>query len=352
MLPLWLFACAWEPPVDPDAPPVLNVVSGQVLVTGAPATAPTFVLVFDAANPGPPDGTGSPLTFASVPGEAYTGEGAGIQSADYAVTQLADGDYLLNALMDVDGDFQPFLSSNAGATCGDWVGAHVADLATGEPAVVSVSGGVELDDVTIAVGYEMTTERPAFTLSAPTISQTSTDLQLFHLDSTGIYSQVVTLEGPFDGTDPCGTYFLFYAVDADADGAPDPHPEPALAAAGAYDIWPRVYLQYLGTDLEAGESWAAEAVVYPGVLLTGQVPVGVPTPVTGLDLVWVPAALHTLPDGTEEVVTPPNLPAGAWSITVVSITGQTWTVPNELPAFPATDAAFDPATQGASLLVE
>lgn len=352
MLLLTLWGCAWEPPLDPEAPTALNVISGQVLVTGTDDMAATFVLVFDPADPAPPDGTGSPLTFSSVPSDRYTGEGVGIQAADYAVTQLPDGEYLLTALMDTDGDFQPFLSSNAGATCGDWAGAHVTDLVSGEAAPISVAGGVELDDVSIVVGYEMVTERPAFAIAADPMVQTSTETQLFHLDSIGVYSQLVTLEGPFDGSDPCGTYFLFYAVDANGDGAPDPHPEPALAAAGVYDIWPRVYLQYLGEDLAEGESWAAEAAVYPGPILGGQVAVGVPTPVTGLDLVWIPAARHTLPDGNEEVVSAPSLPSGAWSITVVSITGQTWTVPNELPAFPATDTRFDPESQAAVLIVE
>lgn len=351
MLPLLLFsACAWDPPLDPEAPAVRNVLSGEVLVTGTDTVAPTFVLLFDAAAPPPPEGTGSPLTFAAVPAEAYTGGGAGVQAGRFALTGVPDGTWLLTALMDMDGDFQPLLSSHAGATCGDWVGAHLADLSTGEPAPVTVGGGVELDDVVVTVGVEMTTERPAFALTAPSLVQTSTDPQLFRVDSIGVASSVLTLAAP--GTDPCGTSFLFYAPDADGDGAPDPHPEPAFAAAGLYDLWPKVYLRYLGAELEPGESWTAEAVVYPGPLLDGTAPVGVPTPVTALDVVWVPAARHTFPDGSAATVAAPNLPGGAWSVTVVSLTGQTWTVPNELASFPAADASFDPSTQAATLLVE
>lgn len=347
-----LLGCAWTTPEDPEAPEVLNVVAGEVVVTGAPAVAPTYVLVFDADDPPPPTGTGSPLTFASVPAEAYTGAGAGVQGAPYSVSRIPDGRFLLTALLDADGDFQPLLGSNAGATCGDWVGAHLADLTTGTFAEVEVGGGERKDDVTVTVGVEMTTERPAFTLGTARVSQTTTETQLITLAATGVHSSILELADPFDGTDPCGTMFLFYAPDADGDGQPDPHPNPALAAAGAYDIWPKVYLQYLGEDLAEGESWAAESVVYPLPLLTGAVTLGVPTPVTSLDLVWVPAAIHTLPDGTEETVPAPGLPAGAWSITVVSITGQTWTLPNEIAAFPPADASYDPSTQGAALLVE
>lgn len=265
------------------------------------------------------------------------------------MSRVPDGTFLLTALMDMDGDFQPLLSSNAGATCGDWVGAHVASVETGEIAPITVSGGVLRDEITIPIGIEMTTERPAFTLGTASVSQSSAETQFISLASTAIHSAVVDLTGPFDGTDPCGTMFLFYAPDANGDGAPDPHPNPALAAAGLYDVWPKVYLQYLG-EVEPGESWAAEAVVYPAPLLGGA-PVGVPTPVTSIDAIYIPAAIHTTDDG-EETVTAPDLPGGAWAITVVQYTGQTWTVPNEVAAFPATDATFDPTTQGAALLVE
>jgi hypothetical protein len=345
-----LAGCPWSVPADPDAPDVLNVVSGEVVVTGADAAAPTYVLVFDAEDPPPPAGTGSPLTFASVPADAFTGPDAGVQAAPYAVTRIPDGDWLLTALLDADGDFQPLLSTNAGATCGDWIGGHLADLASDTLAPVHVEGGVALDDVTLVVGAELTTERPAFTLETPSVSQLEPGTQLVSLASTGIHSALVDFADP--GSGACATSFLFYAPDADADGQPDPHPNPALAAAGAYDVWPRVYLQYLGEDVAPGESWSAEMVVYPGPLLSGEIALGVPTPVTTLDLVWVPAAIHTDPDGVETIVTAPSLPTGAWSVTVVSITGQTWTVPNEVAAFPSTSPDFDPSTQGAALLVE
>ena len=94
----------------------------------------------------------APITFSSVPGEAYTGDWAGVQAAPYSTSRIPDGSWILSALLDADGDFQPLLSSNAGATCGDWVGAHVADLATGTIAPVDVSGGILLDDVTVTVG--------------------------------------------------------------------------------------------------------------------------------------------------------------------------------------------------------
>jgi len=348
---LMLSACGWEVPADPDAEPVLNVLSGEVVASGPDAGANTYLLLFDAADPPPPVGTGSPVTFASVPAAAWSG-GDGMIGAPWALTHIPDGTWLVTALFDADGDFHPALGATAGATCGDWLGGHLADLVTGDFAPITLEGGEDRSDVPVVVARELTTERPAFTLGTPSVQQTDPDLQVVQLASTGVHSAIVELADPFDGTDPCGTMFLYYAEDADADGAPDPHPNPALAAGGALDVWPRIYLQYLGEELEPGESWAAEVVVDPTPLLSGAVTVGVPTPVTSLTGFWIPAAVHTLPDGTEETVTAPDLPAGAWSVSVVSITGQTWTVPNEVAAFPATVDGYDPGAQGAALLVE
>lgn len=350
---LLLLSCAYEVPLDPDQAALGNTIAGTVIADTEGAD--TFVLLFAADDPPPPAGTGSPLTFASIPGDRYTGEGAGLQEAPFAVTGVPDGDWLLTALLDADGDFQPFLSSNAGATCGDWVGAHVTDLTTGDFSPVSVAGGEVLDDVPILVAREMTTERPAFVFAENIVTQTSPDTQTFTLASAPIHSSLVELTGPFDGTDACDTMFLVYVPDENADGAPDPHPEESYAAQGLPLIWPRVYVQYLG-EMEEGESWASEAVIYPDFLATGEVAVGVPTPRTQISVIFVPAALHTLADGTQEVVTAPNLPTGAWSVTVVSFTGQTWALPNEVAAFPAASsvegADFDPALQGATIQLE
>lgn len=359
VLILLLSACTWTPPLDPDAEPVWNALAGEVVVTGAPDVAPTAVLLFDAADPPPPAGTGAPVDFSTVPPDAFTGDvadgfGAGVQSAPWALTEVADGSYLVTAILDADANFQPLFSVTAGATCGDWVGAHLADLSTGALSPVSVSGGRLLDDVTVVVGSEVTTQRPAFTLSeVPVMDQTAQGMQTFTLLSTSIHSSVVNFTGPFDGTDPCGTFFLLYVADADADGVPDPHPTPELAAQGALDLWPRVYLQLVadaqGNPLPEGESWLAEAVGSPLPVLSGDLPVGVPTPATRYDVVWVPAAEHHTADGQVEVVTAPDLPAGAWSMTVVGLSGQTWTVPNELYAVDALGA--DPATKASQGLV-
>lgn len=364
-----LLSCAWDapvvPPTDDNGDPVAvgNVISGEIVASGVADPATTLVLLFDAADPGPPEGTGSPLTFTTTPASAFT-SGHGTPSAGFALTDVPDGQYTLSGLMDVDGNFHPLLTALAGATCGDVVGRHLDDLSSTAAGVVTVGGGELVDHITVVLGVTLTTERPAFEVAefgvgGGVVSReaAATDpYQQFTLAATGVHSEILELAAlPAD----CGVYFPLYAPDADGDGQFDPHPNESYAAAGLYDLWPRVYLQYLGvptptedggiefvSDLEPGESWAMESVPHPKYTLFGEVNPGEVVAKTDLDVLWVPAGLHTLADGTEEtVVDPAALPAGAWSVTLVSFTGQTWTNPNELAGFATTDPSFDPLGQ-------
>lgn len=373
-LPLWmpllwmplLGACAWTPPRDPDAPAVTNSLAGAVVYGGEAAPGDVIVLLYDAADPPPPLGTGSPVDFSTVPADRFTGDGAGLQAAPWSLAEVPDGQWLVTALMDMDGDFQPLLTSNAGATCGDVAGGHLADLVTGEVGVVEVAGGELLDDLTLVLARELPTERPAFTFTTGEVDQVAAAVgladpsngdELFTLQSTAIATEQLSLTGPFDGSDGCDTAFWVHFVDQDGDGAPDPHPEESYAALGIPMAWPRIYLQHLPEDptaLAPGEGWVAEAIVDPLLLALfgGPVPLGVATPLTSLSVAFVPGALHTLPDGSVEQVSAPDLPVGAWSVTLVAETGQTWTLPNELVAAESTDPAFSPTLQGQALLVQ
>ncbi|MCK6507176.1 hypothetical protein L6R53_28035 [Myxococcota bacterium] len=355
-----LAACAWTPPRDPDAAEVGNSLAGTLVYGGEQAPGDVIVLLYAADDPPPPLGTGRPVDFSTVPAARFTGEGAGLQSATWSLADVPDGQWLVSALMDLDGDFQPLLSSQAGATCGDVAGGHLADLVTGEPGVVEVGGGELLDDLTLVLARTMPIERPAFTLAAGALSQVDAALafadpaddgEIFTVQSTAVSTGTLSLTGPFDGTDACDTAFWVHFVDEDGDGQADPHPEPSYAAMGLPMAWPRLYLEYLGETLVPGERWVAEAVVDPLLqdAYGGAVPLGVATPLTSLRVAFVPAALHLQADGSSEVVSAPDLPVGPWSVTVVAETGQTWTLPNDLATATSADPAFDPASQGAAL---
>ena len=229
---LWLIAtlagCGYEVPLDPDAEPVLNAIHGTVVIPST-AMGDAFVLLYDANDPPPPVGTGSPHNLTAIAAEDFDTDSTGLRSAPYALTRVPDGDWLVTALVDVDSDFHPLLVSTSGATCGDLYGAHLSSLTSTDPAVVSVEGGELVDDILALVAAQYGTERPAFALGTESVSQAS-ETPYFTLDSVGIASELVELSGPFDGTDPCGTMFPSLLADADEDGLPDPHPDETLAA--------------------------------------------------------------------------------------------------------------------------
>lgn len=429
--PLLLAACSYEAPVVDT--PVGNGITGSVLFSGPDAPAVTYVTLFRADDPGPPAGTGSPITFTTVRATAFTGRDQGMESAPFAFTDVPDGEYYVSALMDVDGDFNPFGSAVAGATCGDAVGAHLGDLVTQEPVPVTVRRGQLLEDVPVILGPPLQTERPTFTTPEGFVVDREAlaasvdaygnpvveNLQLLPLSAVGVraaYSRdlVLDLPGPCapagDCTglsacpcevDPgCVTALPLWLVDADADGAVDPYPDDLQASLGLLDVWPRVYLEYLGEPVERGgttvfendlgtfrhrgeprtERWVAEAFPLatelqsalaqdiPVEAITG-VPVGLPSLVSELSVTITPVFRHYYADGADGVdangpydvvnllspdVPAETVPAGTWSVTVIGPSGQTWTVPNELGLLdlPPIVDGDSPATQAQGILIE
>jgi len=429
LLPLALMACDYTPPLRPGkAEEVLNIIHGSVVLSGPEDPSTVLIVVFNADNPGPPDGTGLPPTFATVHADDFN-QVEGGWAASYTVSGVDDGTWIVTGLMDVDGDFSPFPSGLAGATCGDWGGQHFSDFASSTPGRVTVKGGEYIDNVTVIIDTVFDTERPAYKVRNGfppmdlELGTIETNVQEYYLDGVGVHTnyegQVRDPEGKYpldlDGPcvridddanlnnfcDPasvgCETAFWILAVDADGDGLLDSHPDhdPAL---GVKDIWPRVYLTYLGTpeldgsgapvldkdgnpsieppDLPEGEFWGSENFVFGLEARLNAVPVdlNVPTPASSLKVAWAPAIAHFYPEWNDLCVgEPPNdpnvpcqaatidirnpevdasaIPKGLWEINVISFTGQTWTVPNEiaLDSLPGRDGFVSGSQQGAVL---
>lgn len=374
---LLLASCAWEAPVVEDTAAVGNVLTGTVVVNASEVTGPVLVLLYAADDPPPPEGTGRPVALASISKDAFSG-GAGVQSAPFALTEVPDGTWLVTALLDVDQDFHPLVTATAGATCGDMLGAYLSDIETGELGVVEVAGGGLVEGLTVAVASTMPLERPAFVFEENsvdwatgdyTVTLRSTDVAAVSTTAQGESWSVLTLTGPLDLAavaedpttyNPCDVHFPVYMPDDDGAGDGNPHPNSSYAELGLVEIWPRFYLTYAGDDLEEGESYVSEAVwslpldadLFVTYLMSGALAFNTVNPLTELELYLPPAALHVLPDGTEETVSGADVPAGAWSLSVVSFTGQTWTLPNDLAGLGSASATWTPSEQGLYVLVE
>ena len=443
--------CAYTAPENFNSQTdALNTISGTILAQGVEEPSNAMVLVYDASNPGPPLGTGRPLTFTTVPASAFTDNGAGIKSAPYAVPYLADSDpavrdagaydfehsgYHVTVLIDLDVNASPFAAGLQGATFGDYTGAHLADIDTNLRGAVTVSGGELKNDITIIVTDHITTQRPAFTPTAPPVidvplaqlsGEDPTLTQSYRLKNVGIHTeygdnQPLDLFGPCDliptmdeatcgasaachcdpaTLDPSDTAFWVEFVDADGDGLHDLYPDnadgtPSLQALnGISDTWPRIFIEYMGVPAEdkAGnqifendlgeyqwppgsgimkpERWVQEnfTMAYDLNFLgpKGLVPPGAPTyntpfAVKEMQATYSPVARHYYKDGTYGVDDngpydlidvrcyddapsgypdfatcdgndhdPSEFPKGAWKITVIEKSGQTWSIPNEI----------------------
>lgn len=349
-----LAGCGNEAPENPFAPELGNVLRGTVVAGNVPVTQPVILFLSDANNPMPPAGTGRPITFGTVPGRDFTEVERGVRAAPFSLTGLPDGDFLLTGFMDLDRNFHPGASTLAGATCGDLAGAWLGGLDSTTPEVISVAGDELIDNIAVLLGRRIPTERPAFTVAEDAQASLGGVLQLSSVAIEARFGDIaLSLTGPFntDAPDPCDTAFWVHLRDEDADGEIDPHP--TLGALGASDVWPRVYLRWLGEPVDENQdgfanrfdrggipsdvSFATEGLPFAPQLATLppeqlEPRIGSPFPVTSLDVALPPVARRFGPEDPPEgsIVSAADVPAGAWSITVVSETGQTWAIPNEL----------------------
>lgn len=365
---LALAGCDYEAPINDLAPEALNAITGEVIAPDVSFPQPTVLFLADAANPMPPSGTGSPISFGTIPGNAFTSAPGGLRAASFALPNVPDGTFLLTAFMDMDRNFHPAVGTLAGATCGDLVGAHLAGLSGSTPAPLTVAGGELVSDIAVVLGVTLPFERPAFTVTAGSVALSNPATWGLRLDVVGIDASYgpeisLTLDGPGDATNPadfaaCKTLFWRHFRDLDADGAIDPHPDypPEL---GLLDAWPRIYLEWLGAPVDADDDGTIDAfdrgdvdgrVISEALPYTpcGPAPcappeavvVGQPFPASDLTAIFTGQALAIAADGTRSPTASP--PTGAWKVTVILETGQTWSVPNELGPVAALRAVVPP----------
>lgn len=365
-----LLALLWgcePPPVVPGADKRQNGfasrIEGEVVVTSV-ARGNVVVLLFDAARPPPPAGTGRPVSFTVVPqaglfGSARPGEG-GPFTARYAFSLVPPGRYLLRAFIDANGDFIPWYGVTGEVNLGDVGGAAVDALTRAPREVVIGEDLVPALDVPVSLSdaARVPVDRPVFRsldgAAALKVSATSGAVSV-ELAPTPIEDGLIHESSPA---------FLARFVDDNGDGVPDD-----ANGDGVPDLWPRVVVRKLsdganplldendldkngvldegGADYEHQNPANGQTIAPDGksdlvVLAAGIDPTDIaaqlvdgtgrpkpaPTPVTKLKLVIRPLAL----DATNPAAPVPlkTLPAGRYAIVLIQQTGQTWRVPNEL----------------------
>jgi len=376
---LFLLACAYEPPLalSEDYPEASSLAGDLVLASGVPDTETRIghVLLYDVEDLPPPQGFGGPVDLSTVAtsawsyASAYDGTGLkkGTASAEWELTGVPDGTWILAALVDNDGDFSPFpgISDFAGgATCGDQAGAYVFDALSSVPVPITTTAPSYLDGLDLLVGPPILFERPAFELWTTDAAETGfapleqSDVitidptlspqekaQVINLVSHPVAHPLLTLNPTASAN--CPTTFTVLRRDTDGDGAVDPHPSD-LAFLGYEDVYPQVLMVLI---VDADGNAPVGTFISPLPLLpsydTSQPPntAFTATHVQGL----FTGVVYESVDGELIEVMDPRPFEGTWGLLVLNENGQTWQVPNGLSdpeTWPEYANWIDP-TQGA-----
>jgi hypothetical protein len=367
------------PPVFPGADKQQNASGGRIegqLVASSVARGKTVVLLYDAARPPPPTGTGRPVAFTVVPSESLFGAALpgdlGPFTAPFAFSLVAPGAYLVRAFIDANDDFVPWYGVTSDVNAGDVAGAAI-DAATRAARVVpvSVQAGQPVPTldvpVTLSDALRVPVDRPVFELDGATGPVTLGASESIHaLRATPIVEGAVRQAQPV---------FLVRLIDDDGNGVPDD-----ANGDGVPELWPRALVRKLadGDNLLADETGvdyehqdpstgarlpadgAPDVVVLAAAidptdlwpqLVDGEGrPKSTPTAVTALKLVVKPVALDLSSPSRPGLVR--GVPRGRYAVVLVQSTGQTWRLPNELaPPMAAAGGLPSVESQGAFFLV-
>lgn len=276
----------------PSPPGAGNIRGTLAAPTSEPG--PTWVFAFDASDPPPPAGAGRPRGAVRVSPQDFVDLGGGTETADYVLSGLSDGNYVVQALRDVDGNFNPWVPLYAQPSAADRVGRLAGPVAVraGEGA----AGTIDLSD---RVGFE----RPAFTMAPRTVDRADLPASL-RIRARALLGAPAELPTALAGED------------ADGDNVQDLLPRVVLTRIpDAGD--PRT-----APDLADAPRWLGLVDPIPVLDLLAQ---GPPIRVEAeLDLLLLPVAL------TVGGRAPGPPPPGRYRVNLLSFTGQTWSVPNDV----------------------
>ena len=307
-------------------------VSGNVVFHGDPSIKSGNIIVQAYAAlpfaPPPPLGAALPVRVQVIRAQSVTRTSDGF-TAPYRIDGLPPGNYLVQALDDVDGNFSP-LNLLQTPTKGDLVGA-VINLSTLRPAVIPVAALVTGQDVTLSP-QPIPLDPPAFAIDPATPAQMPAD------QVTPVRFDLRAQPNAFPAGTVAAPHFAVQlvrdsggaAVDADHDGLPDMWPRVFLVRLDPSD--PAGLTQYLSSDLHVTQTQVIPAAIDPTPFLTALQPeAGKNAPPVVTDRVTV-IVRPTLLDATDSSAAPKRLPSlqpGAYKIVLIEQTGQIWQIPNE-----------------------
>jgi hypothetical protein len=342
------FSCD-VPPVFATADPTQSATSGRIegkVVATGQSRGDVVLLLFDAARLPPPYGTGRPLTFSTVKASALFGNatGDGPFTAPFAFSLVPPGNYFVAGLIDTNADFIPFYTVTADVNAGDLIGGTVDPL-TFAPRPFQVTN--DALDVGVSFGDvgRVPVDRPAFQVMDPAPSIT-----------VGAMGAVVTL--------------VPQPIEAGAVHEPHPVFLAQLTPNGTGLLWPKVVVRKLADprnpvidDNDADKNGLPDdpgkgivvlgagfdpTDIFPQLVDGMGMPKPTPTPVGQLTLKIFPQAFDATDPKAPKAL--PAAPSGAYSITLIAPTGQTWRVPNELAPPVATVTGLPPFTSQAFII--
>jgi uncharacterized protein (DUF2141 family) len=322
---LLLLAACGDPSVHEFAPRT-GVIRGTIVYPRGTARGNVVVTLFAEDRLPPPQGTSGPVNVVIVPRAAMFGDAAegtpGDFSAAFTIPTVPPGRYQIRAFLDADDDFNPLYGLLAQPTAGD-VGGGYVDPTTGAFRVVEVQANqVVRQDVLVSIGRELPVERPAFAHSSTTsFAVPFARPQTLVLESHPVRRAQVQM-------DPMRTAFLIQYADTDGDGAPDDVNGDHLP-----DVYPQVLLRRRPVAGEACQPTAEPACSVVVPLIVNPLPFADTLAERGfaltttLELIVPPVSLRV--QGSERTLQP-GIPTGDYETIVISGTGQTWQVPNDL----------------------
>lgn len=307
--------------------PRTGIIQGTVLYRQGTARGNVIVLLFRASDPPPPIGSGRPVNFVVVPRAAMFGDAPADEARDFTapftIPSVAAGRYQIRAFLDADGDFNPLYDLTGQVTAGDVGGGFVNTETEAFIDFDVAADQVVKNGVLVVLARTIPLERPSFAVTSSTgvlLEDPTYQVPLRGPASLTLVSHPI-LDRPEVQMDQGRTGFLVTLADDDGDRRPDDANGDQLE-----DLYPKVLLRRLKTA-DDQRNIVVPLIIDPLPYRDALRSAASSSVAQRLDLIVPPVAVEI--SGTMRTILP-AAPAGDYEVVVISSTGQTWIVPNNL----------------------